>query len=192
MSDLSLNIEDGVGAQDEAQVQLMNGADHDSITPGNIPLPGPAPEQSIPGTLDFILGQMPLHEQMGFLRGCIMMFSARLGTPDQQPHDADQLDQFNFLFQTRLREMLHQQQSEAERQQANMENMRRQADLDARNRGFKDSDDMGVQMKTAYESIGERIRQWHASTEPGGDETLCPDTNALLYDVYLAIEGIAR
>lgn len=147
-----------------------------------------APPQNV---LSFVLQQLPLAEQMGFLRGNIILLSARIGTGEADPRDGERLNEMNFLFQLRLREMIQQNNQQQEKMQADMHNMRTQADADARTRGFKDSDDMGAQMKSLYESITERIRQWYASTEPGGDPLTAPETEPLLYDVYRVVEGRA-
>lgn len=158
--------------------------------------PQPGPENMVPfvppqNILSFVMQQLPLTEQLGFLRGNIMLLAARIGTGEADPRDGERLNEMNFLFQLRLREMIQQNTQQQEKMQADMHNMRMQADADARTRGFKDSDDMGQQMKTLYESITERIKQWYASTEPGGDPLTAPETEPLLYDVYRVVEGRA-
>lgn len=195
MSDLNLNIDESLSVSNETvQTQQVNGHDVSHMDPGvdhgePQAIQAPPPQ---PSAIDFVLSQLPLPEQMGFLRGSIMLCSARLGTANQQPTDADYLDQFNYLFQIRLREMVQQQQEAAAKQGADYENMVRQSNEDAVKRGFKDANDMGAKLKELYASIEERVMAWHTSTEPGGDEALCPDKDALLYDVYMMIAGQAR
>ena len=155
----------------------------DHIEPNNVPPPDTP-------LIELVLGQLQGPEMMGFLRGNIILLSCRLGTNQAQQGDAERLDQFNFFFQSKLREMIRENQQQQNQVQAQMAEIQAKGDADAKSRGFESTAEMQEYLATVFKRIEVQIKQWHAATEPGGDITDAPDTNQLLFDVYLVTQGV--
>ncbi len=136
--------------------------------------------------IDFILKQLAPAEQVGFLRGSIIWISARMGTDAAIAGDALRLNDFNLAFQSHLRQL----QIENEVAMSKQAQYIAQADADARKRGFENSTDMQATLNTLYLDVVARLKQWHTSTEPGGDPTNAPDIDRLLYDAWRITEGV--
>jgi len=142
--------------------------------------------------IGFILNQLQPVEQMGFLRGTIIWLSARIGTVDGRQGDVDLLEAFNLAFQATLRTMKLRQDEQQQKMEADAEDTKTKVDADARSRGFENAQDMQVKLTALYGDVSARVGEWFKSTEPGGDPTSSPDTDALLYDVYRIVNGLAR
>ena len=155
----------------------------DHIEPNNVPPPDTQ-------LIETVLQQLQGPEMMGFLRGNIILLSCRLGTNQSQPGDAERLDQFNFFFQSKLRQMIQENQQQQAQVQQQMKEVQEKGDADARSRGFESTAEMQEYLSTVFKRIEVQIKQWHAATEPGGDVTDAPDTNQLLFDVYLVTQGV--
>ncbi len=178
-----MQTNDEVEVRDEVAVQINGQAHHTAASLNRTVPPGS-------NLVEFILGQLAPAEQIGFLRGEIILLSARLGTPAQVDGDTDALDYYNYLFQSKLRTLMQENAQQHEAAAARDAAVKLAVDEDARSRGFESSAQMQVELAELYKSVDGRIREWHTATEPGGDVTSAPDEQRLLYDVYRICAGV--